>query len=109
MLQRLQDSDDFFVNNWCVRVFESKESRSFNLTLKTHTVIDHYIVNLHMAIITLLLHLLNMQKHLLRIDIEQWGNTLVVVQDRLRWLYTQKGVTYISIFINHGKNAGAVT
>jgi len=38
---------------------------------------------------------------------EQWSNVLVVVQDRLRWLYTQKGVTYVSIFVNHGKESGS--
>jgi Galactose-1-phosphate uridylyltransferase len=33
-------------------------------------------------------------------------NVLVVVQDRLRWLYTQKGVTYVSIYGDHGDLAG---
>ena len=37
---------------------------------------------------------------------EQWSNVLVVVQDRLRWLYTQKGVTYVSIYGDHGDLAG---
>ena len=34
---------------------------------------------------------------------------LVVIQDRLRWLYTQRGVTYVSIYVNHGKEAGGST
>ena len=33
----------------------------------------------------------------------------MVIQDRLRWLYTQKGVTYVSIYANHGKEAGSDT
>ena len=37
---------------------------------------------------------------------EQWSNVLVVVQDRLRWLYTQKGVTYVSIYGDSGELAG---
>ena len=107
MLQRLQDSDDFFVKDWCVRVFESKnpavsispENSYSDLPLYSEPAYGyHYIV-------------VASSKHaetFATLDVEQWGNTLVVIQDRLRWLYTQKGVTYISIFINHGKNAGAV-
>ena len=38
---------------------------------------------------------------------EQWSNVVVVVQDRLRCLYTQKGVTYVTIFVNHGKEPGS--
>jgi len=107
MLQRLQDSDDFFVKGWCVRVFESKnpvvsispENSYSDLPLYSEPAYGyHYIV-------------VASSKHaetFATLDVEQWGNTLVVIQDRLRWLYTQKGVTYISIFINHGKNAGAV-
>jgi UDPglucose--hexose-1-phosphate uridylyltransferase len=41
------------------------------------------------------------------ISVEQWGNVLVVIQDRVRWLYTQKSVTYVSIFVNSGAGAGA--
>ena len=41
------------------------------------------------------------------ISVEQWGNVLVVIQDRVRWLYTQKGVTYVSIYVNSGGSAGA--
>ena len=41
------------------------------------------------------------------ISVEQWGNVLVVIQDRVRWLYTQKSVTYVSIYVNNGLGAGA--
>jgi UDPglucose--hexose-1-phosphate uridylyltransferase len=40
-------------------------------------------------------------------SVEQWSNVLVVIQDRVRWLYTQKGVTYVSIYVNSGQSAGA--
>ena len=32
---------------------------------------------------------------------------LSVIQDRLRWLYTQKGVAYVAIYANHGKDGRA--
>jgi UDPglucose--hexose-1-phosphate uridylyltransferase len=43
------------------------------------------------------------------ISIEQWTNVLLVIQDRVRWLYTQKGVTYVSIYVNDGIAAGAAS
>ena len=45
-------------------------------------------------------------KTLATIDVEQWGYVLSVVQDRLRWLYTQKGVAYVAIYADSGKNSG---
>ena len=107
MLQRLQDSDDFFVKNWCVRVFESKNpavSTSPENSFSDLPLYSEPAYGYHYIIVASPKH----AETFATLDIEQWGNTLVVIQDRLRWLYTQKGVTYISIFINHGKNAGAV-
>ena len=37
MLQRLQDSEDFFVDNWSVRVFESKEPAVSTSAQNTYT------------------------------------------------------------------------
>ena len=33
-------------------------------------------------------------------------SVLSVIQDRLRWLYTQKGVAYVAIYADSGKNSG---
>lgn len=40
---------------------------------------------------------------------EQWFNMLVAVQDRMRWLYDQKKVGYVSVFadVNGGEDRGA--
>ena len=106
MLQRLQDSEDFFVENWSVRVFESKEP-IVSIETKIHTLTDRYILKpaygYHYIVVASPKH----KETLATIDMEQWSNVLVVVQDRLRWLYTQKGVTYVSIFVNHGKESGS--
>jgi hypothetical protein len=37
-----------------------------------------------------------------KIDIDQWTNVLATVQDKTRWLYAQRGVGYVAIFINQG-------
>ena len=106
MLQRLQDSDDFFVENWSVRVFESKEPVVSIETKNTYTDRPLYTepaYGYHYIVVASSKH----KETLATIDMEQWSNVLVVVQDRLRWLYTQKGVTYVSIFVNHGKESGS--
>jgi UDPglucose--hexose-1-phosphate uridylyltransferase len=106
MLQRLQDSEDFFVDNWSVRVFESKEpavSTSAQNTYTDRPLYSEPAYGYHYIVVASPNH----KDTLATIDIEQWSNVLVVVQDRLRWLYTQKGVTYVSIFVNHGVESGA--
>ena len=106
MLQRFQDSDDFFVTDWSVRVFESKEPAVSTSTPNTYSDRPLYsepAYGYHYVVVASPSH----KDSLATISVEQWSNVLVVVQDRLRWLYTQKGVTYVSIFVNHGKESGA--
>jgi len=106
MLQRLQDSEDSFVTDWSVRVFESKEPAVSTSTPNTYSDRPLYsepAYGYHYIVVASPSH----KDSLATIDTEQWSNVLVVVQDRLRWLYTQKGVTYVSIFVNHGKESGA--
>ena len=106
MLQRLQDSDDFFVTDWSVRVFESQEpvvSTSTKNTYSDRPLYSEPAYGYHYIVVASPNH----KDSLATISVEQWSNVLVVVQDRLRWLYTQKGVTYVSIFVNHGQESGA--
>ena len=105
MLQRLQDSEDFFVTDWSVRVFESKEPAVSTSTPNTYSDRPLYsepAYGYHYVVVASPNH----KDSLSTINVEQWSNVLVVVQDRLRWLYTQKGVTYVSIFVNHGTESG---
>ena len=105
MLQRLQDNEDSFVKNWLIRVFESKpptvsteveNAYSDKPFYSEPTYGYHYIVVASP----------NEKDTLATIDTEQWSHVLVSIQDRLRWLYTQKGVTYVSIYGDHGELAG---
>ena len=105
MLQRLQDGEDFFVTDWSVRVFESKEPAVSTSTPNTYSDRPLYsepAYGYHYVVVASPNH----KDSLATISVEQWSNVLVVVQDRLRWLYTQKGVTYVSIYVNHGKESG---
>jgi UDPglucose--hexose-1-phosphate uridylyltransferase len=42
-----------------------------------------------------------------KLDIEQWTSVLATLQDKTRWLYAQRGVGYVVVFINQGKAAGS--
>jgi len=106
MLQRLQDGEDFTVENWSVRVFESSEpivSTSTKNTYSDRPLYSEPAYGYHYIVVASPKH----KDTLATISIEQLSNVLVVVQDRLRWLYTQKGVAYVSIFVNHGKESGS--
>jgi len=106
MLQRLQDNEDSLVRNWSVRVFESSNpvvSISAENSYSDRPLYSEPAYGYHYVIVASPKH----KESLSTIDTEQWSNVLVVIQDRLRWLYTQKGVSYVSIFVNHGKEAGS--
>lgn len=107
MLQRLQDSEDEYVKDWSIRVFESKHPAVSIESENTYSDRPHYsepAYGYHYIVVASP----NPKDTFATIDTEQWSNVLVVVQDRLRWLYTQKGVTYVSIYANHGEAAGSV-
>jgi len=106
MLKRLQDAEDDFVSGWSVRVFESKEPTVSITTKNSYSDRPLYsepAYGYHYIVVVSPKH----KDTLATIDTEQLSNVLVVVQDRLRWLYTQKGVTYVTIFVNHGKESGS--
>ena len=105
MLQRLQDDEGDFVKNWTVRVvpatnpavdIESENSYS------EHPLYSEPAYGYHYNIIASP----DEKETLATISVEQWGYVLSVIQDRLRWLYTQKGVAYVAIYADSGKNSG---
>ena len=106
MLQRLQDADDDYVTGWLIRVFESKNPAVSIESENTYSDRPHYsepAYGYHYIVVASPKEKASFST----IDLEQWSNVLVVIQDRLRWLYTQKGVTYVSIYLNHGEAAGS--
>jgi len=107
MLQRLQDTEDEYVKNWSIRVFETKNPAVSINSENSYSERPHYsepAYGYHYIVVASP----NENDSFSTIDVEQWSNVLVVIQDRTRWLYTQKGVTYVSIYGNHGKDAGSI-
>jgi len=106
MLQRLSDSEENYVEDWCVRVFPSKDPAVTTSQEKVYSDKPLYsepAYGFHYVVVAAPEH----KEKLSNISVEQWANVLVVIQDRTRWLYTQKGVTYVSIYMNYGKDAGS--
>lgn len=105
MLQRLQDNEYECVKDWTIRVFESKNpivsinaenTYGDNPQYSEPTYGYHYIVVASPE----------EKDSFASISAEQWSNILVVIQDRLRWLYSQKGVSYVSIYADQGDLTG---
>jgi UDPglucose--hexose-1-phosphate uridylyltransferase len=105
MLQRLQDSEDDYVEGWSIRVFESKHPIVSTEAENSYSEKPFYsepAYGYHYIIVASQ----NTKDTFATISPDQWSNVLVVVQDRLRWLYTQKGVTYVSIYGDEGILSG---
>ena len=105
MLQRLQDDEGDSVKNWTVRVVPAINPAvdiETENTYSEHPLYSEPAYGYHYNIIASP----DETKTLATIDVEQWGYVLSVVQDRLRWLYTQKGVAYVAIYADSGKNSG---
>ncbi|GIU71380.1 MAG: galactose-1-phosphate uridylyltransferase [Candidatus Nitrosocaldaceae archaeon] len=100
MLKRVYD-DSEEINNWCVRVFPSNNPI---VTQDTDTTYadkpfakepaygHHYILALAPD-----------HRSPSKLSVEHWTNILVALQDRIKWLYSKKGVTYVSVFMNNSK------
>lgn len=105
MLQRLQDNDDERVLDWSIRVFERGDPIVSIDCGNTYSDVPYYsepAYGYHYIVVATP----NTNDTFATLDIDQWSNILVVVQDRMRWLYTQKGVTYVAIYADHGIVAG---
>jgi UDPglucose--hexose-1-phosphate uridylyltransferase len=106
MLQRLSDTEENIVCDWCVRVFQSDVPAVS--TNSSHIYSDKPLYSepaygYHHILVASPDH----DRKLSEISVDQWANVLLVIQDRVRWLYTQKSVTYVSVYVDSGAKAGA--
>jgi UDPglucose--hexose-1-phosphate uridylyltransferase len=105
MLQRLSDSEGSVIEDWCVRVFQSEHPAVKTTSQNNYSDKPHYsepAYGFHQIVVASPEH----KQDLSRISVEQWENVLLVIQERVRWLYTQKSVTYVSIYVDSGREAG---
>ena len=105
MLQRLSDSEGSVIEDWCVRVFQSQSPAVTTVSQNKYSDKPLYsepAYGYHQVVVASPEH----RQDLSKISVEQWENILLVTQERVRWLYTQKSVTYVSIYADCGEEAG---
>ncbi|MDA4118498.1 MAG: hypothetical protein OK455_09170 [Thaumarchaeota archaeon] len=105
-LVKQTDSEGDPVRGWIVRVFPDKFPIFTPNAAPSYGEPPHYsepAIGHHYILVATPNHDLAFPK----LDIDQWTNVLATVQDKTRWLYAQRGVGYVIIFINQGKAAGS--
>lgn len=100
ILQRLQDSEGECVEGWSIRVFENADPIVTTDPENAYSEYPHYKEPAYGYHYTLIASP-DYRDTLATLSVEQWTNILIVIQDRLRWLYTQKGVTYVAVYASH--------
>lgn len=105
-LVKESDSESEPVNDWSVRVFPNKfpavttkvDSNYSDSPLYSEPAVGyHYIV----------VATPNHDETFANLDVDSWVNALSVIQDKVRWLYAQKSVSYVVIYLNYGGRAGS--
>lgn len=106
-LLKQTDSEGDVVKNWSVRIFPAKNPVVAPTAPPSYGEAPHYsepAVGYHYVLVASPKHELAFSK----IDTEQWTNILASLQDKVRWLYSQKGVSYVLVYINSERD-GAPT
>lgn len=105
-LIKQSESEGEAVKDWIVRVFPSKRPLVQPNAPPSYNDYPHYsepAIGYHYILVATPDH----DSSFAKIDTEQWTNVLASLQDKVRWLYSQKGVSYVAVFIDNGKDAGA--
>jgi len=106
MYQMLSDDEGSHVKDWCVRVFPSNEpavSTAPSVAYGDQPLYREPAYGFHYVVVAAPEH----KQKLSKMHIDQWVNVLLVIQDRVKWLYSQTRVNYVSIFAGYGNNAGS--
>jgi UDPglucose--hexose-1-phosphate uridylyltransferase len=107
MYQMLCDGEGDHVKDWSVRVFPSTEpavSTAPNVSYGDEPLYREPAYGFHYVVVAAPDH----KQRLSNMPIDQWANVLLVIQDRVKWLYAQKRVNYVSIFASYGKNGNSI-
>ena len=105
-LAKLADEDESFVKDWTVRVFLNKDaivSPDEERIFSDYPQYSEPATGYHYVVVLSQKHTIDVSE----IGSEQWTNILTTVQDKSRWLYSQKHVSYVAVYMNHGVEAGA--
>ncbi|MBI3116008.1 MAG: galactose-1-phosphate uridylyltransferase [Thaumarchaeota archaeon] len=105
-LAKQTDTEGELIKDWIVRAFPNKYPIVTPSASPSYGEYPHYsepAIGYHYVLVATPKH----GEHFAKVNIEQWTNILASVQDKVRWLYGQRGVSFVLVFINSGKEAGA--
>ena len=105
-LLKLTDSEFEVHPNWSVRVFpQAASSVSLNppSTYSDSPLYSEPAYGYHYIVVATPNH----EESFSKMSVDQWMNVLATTQDKMRWLYSQKRVSYVAVFVNNGRDAGA--
>jgi UDPglucose--hexose-1-phosphate uridylyltransferase len=105
-LVKQTDADGEFIKGWVVRAFPNRYPVVTPNAPASYGEYPHYsepAIGYHYVVVATPNH----DEVFSKIGLEQWTNILATLQDKVRWLYAQRGVSFVVTFINYGKSAGA--
>jgi UDPglucose--hexose-1-phosphate uridylyltransferase len=101
-LVKRSDSEDEKIKNWSIRVIPTKKpfvSLSAVSRFTDSPLYGEPAFGYHYEVVATPNH----HETLSTISVDQWSNLLRVIQDRMKWLYSKKGVTYVSVYAEQVK------
>lgn len=101
-LLKQTDSEGDIIENWSVRIFPAKNPLVTPNAPPSYGEPPQYsepAVGYHYVLVATPKH----EQSFSKIDTEQWTNILASLQDKVRWLYSQKGVSYVLVYVNSEK------
>jgi UDPglucose--hexose-1-phosphate uridylyltransferase len=102
-LLKQADSEGDVIHDWAVRIFPARTPMVTPNAPASYSESPHYsepATGYHYVLVATPKH----DQPFSKIETEQWTNILASLQDKVRWLYSQKGVSYVLIFINSEKD-----
>jgi UDPglucose--hexose-1-phosphate uridylyltransferase len=101
-LLKQTDAEGDVVKNWSVRIFPAKNPVVAPNAPPSYGDPPHYsepAIGYHYVLVGTPKH----DQPFSRIDMDQWTNILASLQDKVRWLYSQKGVSYVLVYLDSEK------
>ena len=110
ILSKLNDEIDNYVSDWSVRAFINKDPLVKPEKSKKDSEMEYGETPLyyepsfgyHYTIVITPDHIVDLAD----MKNEQWVNVFTTIQDKARWIYAQKNVSYVVISLNKGELSG---
>ncbi|HUI86654.1 MAG TPA: galactose-1-phosphate uridylyltransferase [Nitrososphaerales archaeon] len=105
-LLKQTDSEGDIIRNWSVRIFPSRTPVVTPNATPMYGESPHYSepgVGYHYVLVATPKH----DQPIWKIDSEQWTNILASLQDKVRWLYAQKSVSFVLFYVSSLKDGSA--